>query len=286
MDNWTNFYHPPTVDLPVGVYYVNPEQLREKVRIHYRHPEVEIAMIHRGSLQMQIGDQELLLQPGDIAISNPYEVHGYRSLTTQVQEITLRFSLDLLALPEEIFFRREFVEPLRNGQIRLPRLLTPDHPAHRAVYDALCQLHPQKEGQPGYRQTLMLVVFQICGALMTSCIPEPRKESDNSMVNSCMQFINEHYGEKLTLQRIADHVGLHPNYLCNRFKEVSGQTVFHYMTGIRIEEAWRLLKSSELSPGQICQVCGFNNMAYFNRKFKERYDMTPKQYQKRFNRKK
>jgi len=34
MDNWTNFYHPPTVDLPVGVYYVNPEQLREKVRIH------------------------------------------------------------------------------------------------------------------------------------------------------------------------------------------------------------------------------------------------------------
>ena len=100
-------------------------------------------------------------------------------------------------------------------------------------------------------------------------------------MEACIQYINKHYQEKISLQQLADHVGLHPNYLCNRFKSVVGQTVFEYLTQTRLEQAWDLLNITELPVAEICQRCGFHSVGFFSRKFRERYGLTPKQAHKK-----
>lgn len=286
MNDWRNQYQEPTADFPLAVHYYKPAVLSGELRANGRHPDLEFAMVHRGRVMIRIQDQELVLEPGHILVINPNELHGYCSLTLDVIELTVRFPLEMIQLPENQFFYQEFVKPMREGQMRLPRMLTPEHPAYEAVYEALCRFHPQKEGQPGYRQTQLAAVFQACCALSAFFSPaQPRKKIDG-LVETCTRYLCDNYEKKLTLHQIAEAMGVHPNYLCNRFRELTGQTVFEYLTGFRLEKAWRLLSHSNLPLGEICSRCGFNNMTYFNRKFKERYDMTPKQYQKHFNRKK
>lgn len=280
MDNWCNQYQEPTVDFPLAVHYYKPSVLSTELRANGRHPDLEFAMVHRGRVLLRIQEQELVLEPGQIVVINPNELHGYRSLTLDVIELTVRFPVEMLQLPENNFFYQEFVKPVRDGLLRLPRILTSSHPAYASIYEALCRFHPQKDGQPGYRQTQLAAVFQACCALSAFLSPvQPRNKIDG-LVETCTHYLCDNYRQKLTLHQIAEAMGVHPNYLCNRFKEATGQTVFEYLTNFRLEKAWRLLGHANLPLGEVCSRCGFNNMGYFNRKFTERYGLSPREHKK------
>ncbi|MBQ8294858.1 MAG: helix-turn-helix domain-containing protein [Clostridia bacterium] len=71
------------------------------------------------------------------------------------------------------------------------------------------------------------------------------------------------------------------NYLCRLFKQHTGMTMTDYLNNIRINYAVMLLQTQNLSIQQIAFECGFNNISYFNRVFKDHYKMSPSQFKKR-----
>ena len=107
-------------------------------------------------------------------------------------------------------------------------------------------------------------------------IPNPTHE----VVKQCMQYIHNHYADLLTLEDIAEHCHLHPNYLCALFKTYTGQTLFDYLSQVRVETAAQLLKNEELPMAKISELVGFHSESMFYRKFKELMGITPKAYAK------
>ena len=90
-------------------------------------------------------------------------------------------------------------------------------------------------------------------------------------------FIEEHYQNDISIQDIADELGISRYHLCRVFKESRGETLLEYIAEVRMERAKRLLEETELSIGEVAQQVGFNNVTYFHKRFKQSFGITPSQ---------
>ena len=95
-----------------------------------------------------------------------------------------------------------------------------------------------------------------------------------------LAYIRNSYDVQITLQNIADAAGISPKYLCTFFKEMTGKTPFEYLNVYRIERASRKLINTDMPVTQIAYTCGFNDLSYFIKTFKQIKGVTPKNFRK------
>lgn len=84
--------------------------------------------------------------------------------------------------------------------------------------------------------------------------------------------------ELISLNSIADVMHISPNYLSRIFKEETGMYFIDYLTEARLEMSKDLLLCSDMTIERISEITGYSSLMYYNRKFKARYGVTPKQY--------
>lgn len=99
---------------------------------------------------------------------------------------------------------------------------------------------------------------------------------------SISQYTEQHAGEKLLLSDIAARENLSLYYLSHLFKETFGMPFQTYLLKIRCENARRLLLLTDLSLLDICISCGFSDPKYFNKGFRQQYQLSPKEYRQQF----
>lgn len=92
------------------------------------------------------------------------------------------------------------------------------------------------------------------------------------------KYIEEHAGEELSLRRVAKTVNSHPNYLSERFKQVTGMNFVEYVARTRFERACRLLHDGDLKISDIAFAAGFQSLSQFNRVFKRLSGKSPTQF--------
>ena len=96
-----------------------------------------------------------------------------------------------------------------------------------------------------------------------------------------LDYIEEHYAEKLTNDRLAALTGLSTPYFRKLFAETVGASPIDYLHGLRIRKAMELLKSDYSSVGAIAHALGYPNIYDFSRAFKARTGLSPTQYKAR-----
>ncbi|WP_270166521.1 helix-turn-helix transcriptional regulator [Paenibacillus sp. SYP-B4298] len=96
-------------------------------------------------------------------------------------------------------------------------------------------------------------------------------------VEKAINFMTQSFQSRITLQEIADHVGISPSYLGGIFKEMIGTSPITYLLGIRLRKAKELLKDG-YSVTETAEQVGFNDIFYFSKSFKRFEGMTPSQY--------
>jgi len=97
-----------------------------------------------------------------------------------------------------------------------------------------------------------------------------------------LNYIDEHFTEKLYLDELAEKAGMSPNYFSSFFKKISGISLWDYISNKRINMAVQLLRENGLGKNilEIATLCGFNNTTHFNKMFKRITGMTPTEYKK------
>ena len=97
------------------------------------------------------------------------------------------------------------------------------------------------------------------------------------IINMAKGYIDEHYMENITLQRMAQHIGISPYYLARVFKKNTSKTIHSYLENIRINQAVHLLQTTNRSIIDICYEVGFVNSSSFYYAFRKKTQKTPKQ---------
>lgn len=94
-------------------------------------------------------------------------------------------------------------------------------------------------------------------------------------VRGMMQYVDEHLEEPLSLQHIAQSVGLARNYACGLFRQQSGLPLFAYVLAQRAQRARSLLEHTALPVREVARRCGFHSLPSFYRAIRLVYGDTP-----------
>ena len=109
---------------------------------------------------------------------------------------------------------------------------------------------------------------------------DPAATQHRRTMMAAEEYIRSHLSEDLSLDALASNANLSPVYFHKLFSAHLGMTPAAFVLSCRIAAAKALLKTGELTIGEISTRCGFSSQSYFNYKFKEITGETPLQYRK------
>lgn len=95
-----------------------------------------------------------------------------------------------------------------------------------------------------------------------------------------IEYIAEHYAEKIYIETLADMISVSPDYFTKMFKDSIGTTPIDYINGIRVNHSLRLLTMTDTPINEIAEIVGFSNPNYFHKIFKAYMTTSPLAYRK------
>ncbi len=108
----------------------------------------------------------------------------------------------------------------------------------------------------------------------------PSEEEAVDMITVILQYIAEHYAEKISLVTLSEHLHFSTVYISRLIKKKTGFTFLEILTNIRMYFAANLLRTTDLKGYEICERIGLTDEHYFTQVFKKVYGMTPNEYKR------
>lgn len=105
--------------------------------------------------------------------------------------------------------------------------------------------------------------------------------SEEIVYQTIEKIKQNHCDPNLSLEMMADAVGVEASYLSREFKRISNMNFIDYLTDFRMEVSKEALAMSTMQINEIAEKVGYNS-SYFNRLFKKKFGMTPGQYRKHY----
>ena len=105
-----------------------------------------------------------------------------------------------------------------------------------------------------------------------------RSDTNSRHISVCKEYIYSHLKERITIEDLADELGVSASYLSRLFKKETGDSVSAYIRRQKIEMAKNLLRYSDYSMIDIANRLSFSSQSHFIQQFREYTGMTPKKY--------
>ncbi|MCE9613609.1 MAG: AraC family transcriptional regulator [Lentisphaerae bacterium] len=280
---------PTLATLGVGVEYF-PGYVNRRVNLHAL-DAVLLSFILRGRGQHIIDGETFDEGGGSLAVTHYGQRHD---ILTDAQGMdVMNVYLDLRNVP---------LPPLPGELQQVLPLLLPLHPGFRHRLNRIVRLQfddPQpaaallfgmrrevQQREAGYEDAMRLqfkLFLMLCcrQVLKRGVVPHGVDGArPEARLERLRGYLDERYAEPHTLAALACRAGLSRTYLCRAFKAYTGKPVFDYLIQRRVQAAMMRLRGGNEKILQIALECGFNDLAYFNRKFKELLGQTPTAYRR------
>lgn len=105
-----------------------------------------------------------------------------------------------------------------------------------------------------------------------------RSDTNSRHISACKEYIYSHLKERITIEDLADELGVSASYLSRLFKKETGDSVSGYIRRQKIDMAKNLLQYSDYSMIDIANRLSFSSQSHFIQQFREYEGMTPKKY--------
>ncbi len=109
-----------------------------------------------------------------------------------------------------------------------------------------------------------------------------RSISSNYSVGRVQQYIEQHYGENISVSNLADMVYVSESTLNRLFKKEFSLTPFEYLIETRVEKSKTMLRRKSVAITDIADRCGFSSNSHFTSCFKRIIGMSPSDYRKKY----
>ncbi len=253
----------------------------EGVPVH-QHDFYEVYFFISGNVEYSVEGNSYHLKSGDILLINPLELHQPRIGPDQSDYERIVLWID-----------KNYIHSLCTNEISLTRCFDNTNPNHsnllrlsfsqqKYIMGKLNELIDE-ENSKNYAselvsQALLVRILVELNRLTLNKNLNTETQSDTSpLISSVLDFINIHYCEKLTLQKISEEFYVSKYYLSHSFNSVVGTSLHRYITLKRLINAKQMLESG-IKPSTVAVNCGFNDYAGFYRAFTAEYGITPREY--------
>ena len=266
---------------------------RSEPRLH-RHDYFQIHVQVEGCAEMHTSTDACPLSPGLVTFVMPDRLHYHRHLSGSRYYVVsfglnfLRTDLDAgpLELEDIPLARAPELAPFR-AQGRLAYRLDRAE-LGRAVH--LCEAMLDENRARGFfalemiRSHLLALIGLVCRKYAASLVPPAASSAVRSRpaaMAGVMRFLRENYMRRIVLKDVADAVCLSPDYLSHLLTRELGRSFTELLTTLRIDAAKPLLLGTRLRVADIAGQCGFDDEAYFSRRFRQLERLSPSEFRER-----
>ena len=252
---------------------------------HWHH-YMEILYIEKGSFEFEINLQNFTLSQGDICILNPGDLHQIKGNSSDTKHNVILFDPCILDFSYEDEMQKKCIRPLINQLALLPNIYHCGSSIHAALSPKIKALmNTTLHMDAGWYMTSKLLILDIISSIYTAnlmqSVQNAHAQTNQKKIQnykSVISYMEHNYNQPVTLQDLADTIPCNSQYLCRFFKDIAGVSPIQYLLNYRIQKACILLETTNNPVLDIALDCGFENVSYFIRKFKEIMCCTPKAY--------
>ncbi len=250
---------------------------------YHFHPEIEITAIERGRGIRLIGDDISPYQPGDFVIIGSNLPHRFTSdpdntadSIARVIQFPANLLCDHLLKTPELALVRGLLADTDRGLSFGPEALRVFKPTIEIIFNS-----------QGIQRLMALFTLLHDMAKYPERVPiaspgysSKVKFSESSKINTALNHIHEHLSDPISLGEVASLLKV-SSATCNRlFRKSLGKSFKDFLIEVRISRACKRLIESDDPITQIASDCGFYNLSNFNKQFKRRKGMTPREYRR------
>jgi len=251
------------------------------------HPEYQLTLVLKSHGHRLVGDNFTPLTPGDLVLVGSNLPHvwqqdvAYRGARHGVHAIIVRFletclGRDILEVPE--------MEPVGRLLRRASRGL---HITGRTRSEVAARMQRLAESKGLARVAELLGILDVLANSdelrpIASAGFVPRLESaDQGRMERICRYVEQHLGDEIDRAGVAAEAHLSEGAFSRFFKLRTGKTLPQYVNELRVGRACRLLADESAKITDIAMDCGFQNLANFNRRFREITGMAPRDYRQK-----
>ena len=249
---------------------------------YHSHDYIEMVFVLSGKCRYKINEIGYEISEGDFIVLNPGTKHQALAIegnSTPSTEFIIAFSDILLRdHPENVF-------PLPNPGSCVFR-------ATGQLYQKLFKLCASMEAEnaahrPGHYEMMKSYLVQMLLLIIREQYkPEKsingytfRALNKKYVVEQILNYFEDHYSEKISLDQIAENMYLSPFYVSKIFKSETGDTPIGHLINIRLEKAKELLEEGG-SIQEVAAKVGYEDAFHFSKLFKKRYGISPSKTRK------
>ena len=257
---------------------------------HY-HPEYELVFIKESSGSRLVGNAISEFKKGDLSLLGPNLPHLYQNSQEYYVNDPAKRAKSIIVHFLDESIGNDFLELPQAKKIR--RLL--QHSGYGLditgeTRDTVLRKLTKLVAHRGMKRLLLLIeVLEIIAtssdiSVISGIEMKGNNNSDTVRLQKIFDYILQNYQHDIQLSDIAKLVQLTTTSFCRFFRERTKKTFFEYVTEVRLNHASSELLHSDKSVTEICFSCGFNNLSNFNRHFKSKYHLSPREFRddKRF----
>lgn len=249
------------------------------------HTEFEICYVKSGSVTYRSAHKEYTLNAGDVLFVNADVIHSVIPINPCTD---LEFSVHFI---DDIFisggrgnaFDVEYVFPIKNND-NIEMILfdgnSPGAEVIRTLIEENILIKRKKDKFWEFKIRNNISVFWEFIVNETEQInTEVRLVTiRDKTLREAMNFIQEHYDEKISLAQISAHVHISTRECSRKFMKHLKVTPMSYLGTVRLQKASEMLQDFDKSIGDIALENGFSSGSHFTKIFKEHYKVTPIEY--------
>jgi AraC-like DNA-binding protein len=249
--------------------------------IHY-HPEYELNLVFNTKGKRIIGDSIKNYEDFDLVLVGSNIMHAWTSdfLNNDARVVTIQFAKDFLS--------KQTLS--RNVMSSIKTLLAKSQPGvvfndpDKSLFKNKILKLADIEGFNGVLEFLSLLNDMSIATYSlilphTSTLNDSETIYNNRILEVCY-FIQKNFKNKIVVNDVAELINMTPSAFSHFFKKRTYRSFTDYVIDLRISNACHMLIETDESIANISDNNGFNNLSNFNKLFKSRKNMTPKDFRK------
>jgi AraC-like DNA-binding protein len=254
----------------------------------HRHNYIEMLLMLKGNLTTKIVDGDtLFLSEGDILLMNRHARHEIMpcsrdDIAVNIIILPEFFSRNDISYDRENILRDFIISSLSEKKRYSDYLLyhTRDMIAvENLVENLIWTLTSEHGGMNQIVNTTMDLLLMNLAALSSDTLKDMGSKGQQITIKA-LEYIDHKYKDG-TLEELAAATGYSTAYLSRLLKSYTGQNFKQLLQTRKLQQAAYYLENTTLTTEKIIEKIGYENSAYFYRKFSEKYGCSPREYRKR-----
>ncbi|OPY93129.1 MAG: HTH-type transcriptional activator RhaR [Syntrophaceae bacterium PtaU1.Bin231] len=274
-----------------SVYIHMSTEFPDFVGVVHKHKFIEIVYIISGQAVHVVGDHRSGASKGDLFIINyetPHAFYGDKDFKEEFISYDLMFTPDFfnLSMIDGANFESLGSSYLFNSLFPENQRFGPDLQLTGSSYnvfgDIFKKIYLEYKGrEKGYIDIIRAYVIELIIKMfrkMDTSAQQSISYRQARVVDSALSYLRENFNTHVTMKDLANRTFLSKDYFGRMFRETTGLPVSALLQQIRIEQACKLLCSTDRKITQVAEDCGFGDMKSFYNCFKKTMGVTPGEY--------